>query len=705
MPTVAITPQPKLQFFDAAGNPLSGGKLYTYAAGTTTPLASYTDSTGNVANTNPVILDSRGEASVWLGASQYKLALYTSADVLVWTVDNVSGSVSLAQLAASNGSSFVNFLQAGTGATSRTVQSKLRDVVSVLDFGADPTGATSSTTAFASAVSASAGKALYVPAGSYSVADEFTLAAGTTIYGDGFGSRISQTAQGKNVFILADDCMVSSLRVVMTAGNTLDISKQNAVYATGRKRVCVADCWIQSAENCCGIQFVNTTDFVIRNNIVWNGYWDGVSAGVGATVADILFYSGTAGGRGVIDGNRCLSNNSQGISVNTLGYDTDCSVANNVCVTMNASTWTEQASGGNRRHGILVAYIGGTASRLSVVGNICRNTRWTGIYLQSDGSGNAQNVTVTGNVCSLNGQDTTQSLAGGIFVATNGGEIVSSNVITAFAGTSGNGAIVVTASAIGGVSGTSVVNNTVQSSAGVGIFIANRARDVFVDGNYIQGSADRDIFISQTAGDSALGGHQIRNNIVVRSNASAESLRVDLQAGNRRVTIAGNQLRGFNNATAAATNAGVSVAGVGKPVDILDNTIDTYYYGVDFTNYQTASTRFFNEFCCDRNFIQNCNQGIGIGSTAATCTIPLEANVFANNTSDIGGGSTAGFVAGYAAIRLDGTITFRSAASPTNGTWAVSDRAVITTAATGQPKAWVCTVAGTPGTWTSEGNL
>ena len=92
MATTSLSPTPKLQFFDANGAPLSGGLLYTYEAGSTTPLTSYTDSTGVSANTNPIVLDSRGEANVWLGADIYKFALYTSVGVLIWTVDNINGS-------------------------------------------------------------------------------------------------------------------------------------------------------------------------------------------------------------------------------------------------------------------------------------------------------------------------------------------------------------------------------------------------------------------------------------------------------------------------------------------------------------------------------------------------------------------------------------------------------------------------------------
>jgi len=84
-----ISPVPFLQFIDANGNPLSGGKLYTYAAGTTTPLATYTTYAGTVSNANPVIMDAAGRASVWLGAGSYKFVLKDSTDVLIYTTDNI----------------------------------------------------------------------------------------------------------------------------------------------------------------------------------------------------------------------------------------------------------------------------------------------------------------------------------------------------------------------------------------------------------------------------------------------------------------------------------------------------------------------------------------------------------------------------------------------------------------------------------------
>jgi len=82
------------QFFNNDGTVLSGGKLYTYAAGTTTPKATYTTSAGNIAHSNPIILNSAGRVptgEIWLTVAQYKFVLNTSTDVLIASYDNISG--------------------------------------------------------------------------------------------------------------------------------------------------------------------------------------------------------------------------------------------------------------------------------------------------------------------------------------------------------------------------------------------------------------------------------------------------------------------------------------------------------------------------------------------------------------------------------------------------------------------------------------
>lgn len=94
MATTQISPTPVFKAFDNNGAPLYNGQLFTYAAGTTTPQITYTDSTGNTPNTNPIILNSRGETNVWLNPSlAYKFALQDSLGNPIWTVDNLTSPI------------------------------------------------------------------------------------------------------------------------------------------------------------------------------------------------------------------------------------------------------------------------------------------------------------------------------------------------------------------------------------------------------------------------------------------------------------------------------------------------------------------------------------------------------------------------------------------------------------------------------------
>jgi hypothetical protein len=95
-----IAYNPKFQAFDSAGDPLAGGLLYTYDAGTTTPKTTWADSGEVTPSANPIILDSRGEATIY-GNGSYKFVLKDSADATIWTVDNIAigGTVVTADIA------------------------------------------------------------------------------------------------------------------------------------------------------------------------------------------------------------------------------------------------------------------------------------------------------------------------------------------------------------------------------------------------------------------------------------------------------------------------------------------------------------------------------------------------------------------------------------------------------------------------------
>jgi len=96
---MSVTPSPiggfAAQFFDNNGVILSGGKIFTYAAGTTAPQASYTSASGTTPHSNPIILDSAGRVpggEIWLtDGLVYKFVIETATAILLGTYDNITG--------------------------------------------------------------------------------------------------------------------------------------------------------------------------------------------------------------------------------------------------------------------------------------------------------------------------------------------------------------------------------------------------------------------------------------------------------------------------------------------------------------------------------------------------------------------------------------------------------------------------------------
>ena len=281
------------QFFDNNGNPLVGGKLYTYAAGTTTPQATFTSSVGGAANTNPIILNAGGRvpAEIWLtDGQQYKFVLYDANDVLIGSWDNIVGInsnfvnfvtneevqiatagqtvfnlttmtyqpgsnnlvvyvdgvnqveggsysyvetdsdtvtftsglhlgavvkfVSAETISTAGGdASNVRYVPAGTGAVATTVQTKLRETVSVKDFGAVGDGVADDTAAIQAALDAA--KCVYFPVGDYKITGLNVTTQGQMIYGCGYNSHI-QCASGTAFNITAGNVTITDFR--MTGG-------------------------------------------------------------------------------------------------------------------------------------------------------------------------------------------------------------------------------------------------------------------------------------------------------------------------------------------------------------------------------------------------------------------------------------------------------------------------------------------------------
>lgn len=169
LPNAVPMPSAVVQFVDANGAPLSGGKLYTCAANSScpgTPQATYTDSTASVQNTNPIILDSSGKAQVWIGALPYKLVLQDRNNIQQWTQDNVSDTtLYFANYVRTAGTAtIISYLPPYTGAIVRNVSSRLSDVPSLSDFGGACDGSTDNAPALTLAIAANV-PTLLIPTG------------------------------------------------------------------------------------------------------------------------------------------------------------------------------------------------------------------------------------------------------------------------------------------------------------------------------------------------------------------------------------------------------------------------------------------------------------------------------------------------------------------------------------------------------------
>jgi hypothetical protein len=175
-----VLPNGRNYFATSTGVPAVGYKVYAFVAGTSTPKDTYTDYTGGTPNAHPIVLDARGEAAIYWNGT-YDVVLKDAAGSVIWGPERVRSIDEdlRTDLALSSGSSLVGFLQTGTGAVARTAQAKMRDEVSVKDFGATGDGSTDDTAAIQAtfnAAIASQFKRIVFPDGVYKVSSAITVA-------------------------------------------------------------------------------------------------------------------------------------------------------------------------------------------------------------------------------------------------------------------------------------------------------------------------------------------------------------------------------------------------------------------------------------------------------------------------------------------------------------------------------------------------
>lgn len=379
------------QFFNQNGTPLSGGKLYTYAAGTTTPQVTYTSSAGSTQHSNPIVLDAAGRvpgsSEIWLADNAiYKFVLKDSNDVLQATWDQITGINSnfvnyttetevqtatagqtvftlttvtyqpgtgnltvfvdgvnqyegtsyietdsttvtftvglhvgalvkfttatqatgnatpasvvsytgfknqsgvVQDLSGNDGADWIGFESAGTGAVARSAQDKMRDIISVKDFGAVGNGVADDTVAIQAAIDYANGKAVFFPNGIYKITTAIQAAPnGINVFGDRDAEIVaaipgSVTGVNSSIFTQQFDPVAGVLDTATFTVKGLILNGDNTATTL---LICqkAVECVIQNCElvNSAGngIQtFVDVTNITIDNNDIHEILYNGVS--------------------------------------------------------------------------------------------------------------------------------------------------------------------------------------------------------------------------------------------------------------------------------------------------------------------------------------------------------------------------------------------------------------------------------------------
>jgi hypothetical protein len=352
------------QFLDNSGNVLTGGLIYTYLAGSTTPLAAYTSVLGTTAHSNPIILDASGRVpggEIWLTTGYgYKFVLKDSNNVLIATYDNIP---SASQTPITNDASSVYYEQGdsttagaflvgttylitslgttnfttigavsntvglyftatgvgsgtGTAQVSRPVQTKLQESVSVDDFGAKGDGTTNDTVSIQNALNSGIKQVNFVAGKTYLINGGLTCStAGLNITATGATIKLKNSASSLSMLTLTG--ANSTVNGGTWDGNKANGNSAGDVYSSFNIRMAADYCTVKNITsiNTWGMSIKGFGSFMsalsnnIKNTGIYGIYFDGNSSvshygnkAIGNTIdmSDGIISGGQNQGQGIL---------------------------------------------------------------------------------------------------------------------------------------------------------------------------------------------------------------------------------------------------------------------------------------------------------------------------------------------------------------------------------------------------------------------
>lgn len=690
----SLLPQPKQLFQDANWNPLIGGKIYTYAAGTLTPKTTYQDTALTIANTNPTVANARGEVLMY-GAGAYRVILKDAAGNTIYDVDNIESSQSIVDslrqdLGQASGANIVSFQQLGAGAVTRALQTELRETIKLTQYFVLVEASIAPAFERAFAAFTRPGE-LQIPQGFYNLAAQVTVRRDIPI-------KIRGAGINSTIIFYSGAGVISSM-FTQTGGisDTLELSDMT-LLGNGKAQAGF------SSENIIASLFKNlsiqgTTVAAIRTN---NGYSN--------TFDNCKIFSNAGGGIQCtgINNNNILIHNSQVYDNGGIGIE----VGNGFSVTISGECDIET----NAQAGI-VAY---DIKRLTIRDSyIERNGAAGYAYKTTDGS--PENLTVHSDIHILAGgkslsgtRDTavTQCIIDGVQFTPYG----SFDFPTA--GLSIDSPIFATIA-----DGLSVTNCEVLVPGKIKQMVSlynNNTRSAVYQAKIDQNTVNTVGFLG--TGNSAFAFNTAHNidtplaqsphnyaaqdiatyGILSGSTGSFRRASADYQGYPVYALAAGDYQFGYDLDITKNPELLGKIVWFGVWYNVADagSTVQLTIGGASdsdgsvFDDAMVTGNFAFKSVCKlvspgDTSFFISIKR-IGSGVQPVLICHPV--------VSMMGFGGNRYPIPSIAPI-------WRATAPPTTGTWKVGDRKINVSPAVGQPKAWVCTVPGTPGTWVSEGNL
>jgi hypothetical protein len=675
------------QFFDNNGNPLTGGKIYTYAAGTTTNQATYTSASGLTAHSNPIILDSAGRVpsgEIWLtDGLQYKFVIATSNDVLIGTYDNIIGI----------NSNFVNFTNQQEIQTATSGQT----VFTLAAMQYQP--GTGSLSVFVDGVNQ------YGPGSTYAFAETSSTVV-TFVSGLHVGASVKFTTSSINASSYGTAADISYTPAGTGAVATTVQAKLREGYASPEDFGAVGD----GTDETMQIQKAFNTG---KNIWLTQGKTYGITAELSSATANI-----TITGGGTI---KFLS------TFNKTAGTLSALAVTGVNTTIDAVTFDGSAVTGAATNN---RFVWCTAARLVVT------SMASFLSLPKGGSNfnGAIGCTSLAPYCRVIGAYFSDNPGSIFFQGRNcvaeGNVIVNPNdAAIAFNGVNCYGCV-----ATG-----NTINNFALNSCSAMIAAEEGASDWLIENNTIFGIKDGcAIFALNVAVFTTVRGGKIIGNVVDGGSGTTTNPSgfVNCSKYYTNVEISSNKFSGMPTGNSnsrlivASANGGIinsniidgsACTGIGANV-----TITTGTNGITITNntsYAIAGGRHFifdssdfGSYPCQfvgGTFIGG-NEAINTATSAGTNIVIWLSNLtqvtatnVVNMVATMNWGNRQTYLNTYGAVSYPLSIKNRTVmygnAVPTTGTWANGDTVYSLAPATGGFIGWVCTTAGTPGTWKTFG--